>query len=204
MADLVEVSRANMRSELEWYFNDADGDLGLRSLHGAMVAMMQSGISSTPRADSSAAEDQAIRALAASTRYRRISECMRSLPLRTQRTLQEAHTRRHWPPQLGRRPKDHAFAAARSRAVRALIGMMGASQWSLTRALEALVLAESERADGLPIDVPSLVRMRVEAWTEAERAVTQANEAYTSARVKQRQTEADERQRRIDAIARRP
>ena len=75
MKDDAGLSRDHVRIEstLDWYFNFADADLGLRSNHAATVAFLNNPGERTV-ASPDAAEDAMFRAVDAVRRFRAVSE----------------------------------------------------------------------------------------------------------------------------------
>lgn len=179
MGGRFNSNEIDSRVDLEWLFNDAVGDLGLASAHGAMVAMIESGTpASVP--SSSGAEERMERSFDASARYRRVAGGVSSLTLRQQLALQAAFTRRRWPAALAQRPVTERHAACSSEAMRSFLRSLGAGRWSLSAAEAWLVKAERPTKDmGVPIE--QLVALRLAAWSEAESAVGALLIAYSNA-----------------------
>lgn len=189
----------DVRMDLEWLFNDAVGDLGLSSAHGAMVAMIEGGAVATVPS-SSGAEERMERSFDAAERYRRVAGGVAALPLRQQLALQAAFTRRRWPAALLTRPVTERHAACSSEAVRSFLKSLGAARWSLSAAEAWLVRAERPTKDmGVPVE--ALTALRLAAWAEAEAAVGALLSAYATAVAAWADRHHQERVRRLRGAA---
>lgn len=189
--------------DLEWFFNDAMGALGLESNFSVVVSIIESGGGEKTTSSSAGAEAKVEDTLDASDRYRRLSKVMNLLPVTTQRGLLNAFTRRKWPPELRRRPAAERYSACSSPSVRAFIQKLGAKRWSIQSAESWLARAESPPKD-CPVPVAELVKLREEAWEEAEKALIELLDEYAVARTRvavQDREDAERRVRRLREIA---
>lgn len=199
MGKMYVENEIDARIDLEWLFNDSIGDLGLKSTHGAMVAMIESGGGATV-ATSESAELKMELSLDAADRFRRVSGGVRLLTPREQRDVALAFTRRTWPRELQSRPAVERYPAASSDAVRAFLKDLGSSRWSLPAASAWLVRAERPTKDsGVPAE--TLTALRLSAWSEAEATVARLLGAYGEAAREWGTTRAADRARRARAAA---
>lgn len=163
------------RMDLEWFFNDSDGDLGMKSNHETVVALIQNGPGTC--SSSAGAEQKLERTIDASDRYRRIGGALGRLSVTQQAALKDAFTRAQCPANLRHRPRQHVAAACASKAMRDFLRELGSQRWSQRGALEWLVRAEDPKKDsGVPVEV--LTTLRVMVWREAEARVDDLVAAY--------------------------
>jgi hypothetical protein len=179
MSDEAGLSRKQVRIEatLDWYFNFADADLGLRSNHEATVAVLTNpGGQSVPSAD--AAEYEMFRAVEAIRRYRDVSAIVNRMSRRDQGDLYHCYRSRQCPRELASRPTPQRWFAASSPIVRSYLIAHGRKAWALEEATAVLVLAECSLREP---DAAELRVLRTDAWAFAERALGQLLARYLTA-----------------------
>lgn len=160
--------------DIEWLYNEADGELGPQSPGFE-------GSGDKPASTSESAERHAENAMFPAEKLRRMGEILRGVSKMTEYTLRMAFTRAPRPRLLAKHPPEHFYAACSSPAMRAFLASMGMQQWSAKQSCEWLVRAEEPR------DVPGataeqLIELNFDAWTQAERTVDQALNAFAMAR----------------------
>ena len=166
-----------IESTLDWYFNFADADLGLRSNYVATVAFLNNPCERTV-ATSDAAEEAMFRAVEAIRRFRAVSAVVNRLSKRDQRDLHQSFTRRRCPLELTPRPAAERWFAISSPAVREYLRGHGHKHWTFEAGERLLVLAQRAAKDQEPHE---LATERVEAWTFAERALEALLRRYAAA-----------------------
>ena len=177
------------RVDLEWLYNEADGELGPQSPGFE-------GSGDKPAGTSETAERHAERAMYSSERIRRMGDILRDLSKMTEYTLRMAFTRGPRPRPLAKHPPEHFYAACSSQAMRAFLASLGLRQWSAKQSCEWLIRAEDPKKDaGVPIE--SLVELQTDTWTQAERTVDQALNAFAMAREAYDALPATKRRKRL-------
>lgn len=177
------------QTDLVWFFNEADGCLGLAAFDPGAVG--------SSAATSEAAERKQERMSEAAARYRRVAKALNRLPATKQASLRDAFLVQPVPMELSNRSPHHVAAAATSEAARRFLIEMGARKWSPKVAKIWLARAEyPSQHKGVPVE--RLQALKVEAWAEAEVAVDAMLGAYAAARRAVREDDEATRRRRED------
>lgn len=166
--------------ELEWFFNDASGAIGLRS-----PGFEGSGDTVCPT--SASAERKMIRAMGAAGRIKRVDEILSSMTAGQRQHLRDSLTydlkRFAIPRELTlHHPKQYCFGAHASAAMREFLLELGV-EWNGLDGLSWLVRAESAKADGA-VPAERLTRLKCEAWAQSESTTRDALDAFATARGK--------------------
>lgn len=156
--------RSDDQEDLDWYFNWAIGDLGVK---GVDMAAGGGGTSSC-----NPEEIRIERTLDNSARYRKIGDALKRCSVKSQSAIAGAFVRCPVPKALVRRPIQHLHAALFSEAMAAFLKAVGARGTARAR-VEWLVKAELPTSD-MGVAVESLYTLRRSAWVEAEQAVDEA------------------------------
>lgn len=180
--------------DLDWFFNDAMGALGLES------SSPRERLGDMPKSSTGDAEEgKMVRRMDAAKRYRWIADCINALAFKHQRFLMLSFTRRDWPRSLNDRPRYERYAACASEAVRAFMVAKGRERWSFPAAVELVAKAEKpEKSD--PVPLPEYVAMRIAAWHDAEEAMVKCLGIYGDAVVAKRAEERAAKERRRSAL----
>jgi ribosomal 50S subunit-associated protein YjgA (DUF615 family) len=186
--------------DLEWYFNDATGDLSMPSSFGAMVARLQLGTQAQKYASSADAENYIERRIDACQRYAAVEEALELLSMQRQRVLEDAFEQCRCPVELVARPR-HIYKAARaSAAMRDHLKASGQIMWTAKVADEWLARSEYPHAHANH-DAGKLETLRDACWAQGQETVTKALDAYGEARSTARRQSESERARRWARIA---
>ena len=186
--------------DLEWYFNEATGDLSMPSSFGAMVARLQLGTQTKKYATSSDAENHIERQLDAAERYGEVERALDMLSQQRQRLLEEAFEQCRCPVEVVARPR-HLYKAARgSTAMREHLKAVGQLTWTQKAADEWLARSEYPHAHAAH-DAGRLEALRDACWAQAQEAVTKALDAYGEARSVSRKAAESERAMRFARLA---
>ena len=165
---------ARIDSTLNWYFNFAEGDVGLQSNHQASVAVLINPKNrSVTNAD--AAEEAMFSAVEAITRYRGVSAILGRLSPHDRHDLRHCYAGRRWRGELAERLIGHRWFASLAPAVENYLRAHG-NGWTPDAGQALLVLAEQ-----VAWDVGELAAIRVEAWRFAERVVGELFARYAAA-----------------------
>lgn len=187
-------TRNDDQIDLDWIYNEADGELGPQSPGFE-------GSGDKPAATSEVAEMHAERAMWAAERIHRMGDILNALPRRVEYTLRMAFTRRAMPRQLGARDSCYFHGAWTSDAIRAFFVEIG-KLWSPKQACEWLVRAESPRTEG-NVSSERLEQLKSDAWTQAQHDLLAALAVYADARSDYDALPATKKRRRKFATDRR-
>lgn len=187
--------------DLEWFYNDATGDLSQPSSFGAMVARLQMGKQAKAYASSESAENQIEKQLDAAKRYGEIEEALSTLSMARQKLLEDAFEQTRCPVEVVARPR-HLYKAARaSEAMREHLRSIGEPTWTARVADEWLARAEYPHAHA-GYNAAQLEALRDACWAQALETVNKAVDAYGRARIDgKRQVEAERRARFVKLMA---
>jgi hypothetical protein len=188
------------QTDLEWYFNEATGDLSMPSSFGAMVARLQLGTQTKKYATSADAENHIERQLDAAKRYGEVESALDTLSLARQKLLEEAFEQCRCPVEVVARPR-HLYKAARaSVAMREHLKAVGQLMWTAKAGDEWLARSEYPHAHA-GHDAARLESLRDACWVQAQESVTKALDAYGEARGTARRVAESDRARRFARLA---
>lgn len=182
--------------DLEWYFNDATGDLSMPSSFGAMVARLNFGKQTKTYSTSYEAENYIERRIDACQRYQAVEDALELLSQQRQRILEEAFEQCRCPVEVVARPR-HLYKAARGcDSMRKFIKGTGQPMWTARLGDEWLARAENPLAH-VNHSADTLATLRDECWAQALETVTKALDAYGAARNEARKQAESDRARRF-------
>ena len=187
ITERTALSREHTRIDgtLNWYFNLAEGDVGIQSNHAATVAVL---INPKNRSltNADAAEEAMFRAVEAITRHRAVSAVLARLSPHDRHDLRHCYASRRWRGELAERLVAHRWFASLSPAVENYLRTH--SNGCTPDAGQALLVLAAQ----VPSDVTELAAVRVEAWSFAERIVEGLFGRYAAAeRVSNAEAAAD-------------
>jgi len=168
------TGHARIDSTLNWYFNFAEGDVGLQSNHPATVAVLINP-KNRAAANSDAAEDAMFRAVESVTRHRTVSTILARLSPHDRHDLRHCYAGRRWRGELAEQLVAHRWFASLSPAVQNYL-RAHSNGWTPQSGQALLVLAEQ-----VAWEVGELAAIRVEAWRFADRVVRELFARYAAA-----------------------
>ena len=156
--------------ELEWFFNDASGAVGLRSPGFE-------GNGDQTCSTSASAERKMERAMVAAERIKRVSEILEQMVPEQRQLLRDSLTydvkRFHIPRELTlQHPRQYCFGAHASRAMHEFLTELGLP-WCGADALAWLMRAETAKSDAA-VTAERLHRLKGESWAQSESAACDA------------------------------
>jgi len=168
------TEHARIDTTLNWYFNFAEGDVGLQSDHQSTVAAL---INPKNRAVANAdtAEEAMFQAVEAVTRHRTVSSILARLSDHDRHDLRHCYAGGRWRGELAEKLVAHRWFAILSPAVRTYLAAHGTG-WTPEAGESLLILAEQ-----VSWEVGELAAVRLEAWRFAQRVVGELFARYAAA-----------------------